>query len=81
MDIPKELNLNEFDLNIKTTTKFINNPKFLNNVLSFGVSKVMELKVIGEAEIYLNNLKETDNFEEFTIFDGSIFPDDTIIPF
>ncbi|MBX4266228.1 YncE family protein [Clostridium estertheticum] len=81
LDIPKELNLNEFELNIKTTTKFINNPKFLNNVLSFGVSSLMELKVIGEAEIYLNNLKETDNFEEFTIFDGSIFPDDTIIPF
>ncbi|MBU3217552.1 hypothetical protein LL033_21835 [Clostridium estertheticum] len=81
LDIPKELNLNELELNIKTTTKFINNPKFLNNVLSFGVSSLMELKVIGEAEIYLNNLKETDNFEEFTIFDGSIFPDDTIIPF
>ncbi|MBW9152840.1 YncE family protein [Clostridium estertheticum] len=81
LDIPKELNLNELELNIKTTTKFINNPKFLNNVLSFGVSSLMELKVIDEAEIYLNNLKETDNFEEFTIFDGSIFPDDTIIPF
>ncbi|MCB2306188.1 YncE family protein [Clostridium estertheticum] len=81
LDIPKEFNLNEFELNIKTTTKFINNPKFLNNVLNFGVSSLMELKVIGEAEIYLNNLKETDNFEEFTIFDGSIFPDDTIIPF
>ncbi|MBU3184529.1 YncE family protein [Clostridium estertheticum] len=81
LDIPKDLNLNEFELNIKTTTKFINNPEFSNNVLSFGVSSLMELKVIGEAEIYLNNLKETDNFEEFTIFDGSIFPDDTIIPF
>ncbi|MBU3100444.1 MULTISPECIES: YncE family protein [Clostridium] len=81
LDIPKQFNLNEYELNIKTTTKFIDNPKFSNNVLTFGVSSLMELKVIGEDEIYLTNLKETDNFEEFTAFDGSIFPDDTIIPF
>ena len=81
LDIPKELNLNDFELNIKTTTQFIDNPKFSNNVLTFGVSSLMELKVIGEDEIYLTDLKETDNFEEFTAFDGSIFPDDTIIPF
>ncbi|WP_298845167.1 YncE family protein [Clostridium sp.] len=81
LKITKERNLNEFELSIKTTSNFTNNPKFLNNVLTFGVSTLMELKVIGEDEIYLTNLKEEDNFEEFSVFDGSIFPDDTIIPF
>lgn len=85
VDIPKERELKEFKLNIKTTTKLTSNPNILHNVISFGVTTLMELKVIGDDEIYLPNLKETYNnvgecFEAFDGFEGSIFPDDKIFP-
>jgi len=85
LDVPKERDLNEFELSIKTTSKLLDMPKLLNNVLSFGITSLIDLKVIGEDEVYLNNLEENENdiesFEEFSVFDGSIFPDDTVIPF
>ena len=86
LDIPKERELKEFQLNIKTTTKLTSTPKILNNVISFGVITLMELKIIGEDEIYLTNLEKTsDNeeeyFEELSGLSASIFPEGTAFPF
>lgn len=86
LDIPIERDLKEFDLNIKTVNKFIMTPNISYNIISFGITTLMELKVIGESEIPLTYLKENynnsnENFEEFTVFNGPIFPNDTIIPF
>lgn len=86
LDIPIERELKEFDLNIKTVNKFIRAPKISHNIISFGITTLMELKVIGETEIPLTYLKEnyndpTENYEEFAAFNGPVFPSETIIPF
>ena len=86
LDIPKKREIEEFQLNIKTTTKFTSTPKIFDNVISFGVTTLMDLKIIGEDEIYFTNPKETydtqeEDFEEFTVFNDSIFPSDIIFPF
>lgn len=86
LDIPKNCELNDFEFNVKTTTKLISNPKILHNVISFGVSTLIELKIIGEEEIYITNSKEISEneeeyFEEFPGFNGSIFPEGTGYPF
>ena len=83
VNIPKDRDLKEFKINIKTTTKLTNTPNILHNVISFGITTLMELKVIGDDEIYLPNAKETYNnvgecFEAFEGFEGSIFPYDKI---
>jgi len=81
LDITKERELKEFKLNIKTTTEITSSPTILNNVISFGVTSLMELKVIGDDEIHLTSSNETydnvgEEFEAFDGFGGSIFPDD-----
>ena len=86
LDIPKDRELKEFELNIKTTTKLTSTPKILHNVISFGVTTLMELKIIGEEEIYLTNPKENSEnveevFEAFSNFNNSIFPKGTVYPF
>jgi hypothetical protein len=86
VDTPKGRELKEFELNIKTTTKLIGTPKIINGVVSYGVAIRIELKVIGEDEIYIDNSKETyDNVEEhyeaFYGFAYSIFPEGTVLPF
>ncbi|MBU3114389.1 YncE family protein [Clostridium lacusfryxellense] len=92
IDIPKERELHEFELNIKTVTNFINSPKIIDNIISFGVTTFMELKVVGEDEICIPNANKpfvniNEDFEEFSSYEDSIitndsiFPSDTIIPF
>jgi len=85
VDIPKERELKEFKLSIKTTSKLTGTPSILHNVVSFGVTALMELKIIGDDEIHLTNSKKTYNnvgegFETFAGFEGSIFPEDKIFP-
>ncbi|MBU3181363.1 YncE family protein [Clostridium psychrophilum] len=84
VDLRKERELNEFKLNIKTTTKVTSTPIILNHVISFGVICLMELKIVGIDEIYLPCLNETFNnigedFETFVGYGNSIFPDDKIL--
>ena len=90
VDVPKDRELKEFKLNIKTTTKIISNPKITNNIISFGVTTLMKLKVIGDDEICIsspNKPNDNEDFESFTSYEGSIitndsiFPSDTVIPF
>ncbi|MBU3092706.1 YncE family protein [Clostridium sp. CM028] len=83
LDIPKDRELNEFQLKIKTITELTDAPKILQNVISFGVTTLMELNIIGDDEISIINSKETpdnveEHFEAFDGFSGSIFPDDTV---
>ena len=85
-DIPKGHEINELELNIKTTTKLTDTPKILLNVIGFGVTTRIDIKIIGEDEIYLNNTEETsDNLEEhYEAFTGSIdriFPGGAAFPF
>ncbi|MBU3192054.1 hypothetical protein K9O30_21440 [Clostridium bowmanii] len=85
LDIPKDRELEEFEINIKTITKIIGTPEIADNVIRFGVFSRMELKIIGEDEIYINSLKENydnegEDFEAFDGFGGSIFVDETIFP-
>jgi len=85
LDIPKDRELAKFELNIKTITKLISTPEILDNVIRFGVNSRMELKIIGEEEIYLSSPNETyendgEDFEAFNGFGGSIFMDETIFP-
>ena len=83
IDVRKERELKEFKLNIKTTTKLTNTPTILNDVISFGVICLMELKIVGDDEIYLPGSNETlnnvgEDFETFVGFGNSIFDDDKI---
>jgi len=85
-NIPENRDLEEFQLDIITTTKFTTVPKMLDNVISFGVTTLMELKILGEDEIHLTNLKEAfgtteEGFEEFTNFNDPIFTSDINFPF
>lgn len=86
LDIQKNCELNDVEFKIKTTTKLISNPTILHNVISFGATTLMELKIIGEDEIYITNLKEAledeeEYFEELPGLSGSIFPEGTVYPF
>ena len=85
LDIPTDRHLEEFEVNIKTITKIIGTPEIVDNVIRFGVSSRMELKIIGEDEIYITSLKENydneeDDFEPFCGFGGPIFMDETTFP-
>jgi DNA-binding beta-propeller fold protein YncE len=85
-DTPKGRELTEFELNIKTTTNLTGDPNIINNVVCFGVTSRMNIKIIGEDEIYLTNTQVTyDNVNEhYKAFSGSvdhIFPEGTVIPF
>lgn len=85
-NITKERDLLDFELSIKTINKFTQAPNMEYNVIRFGISTLMELRLIGESEIRLTNLEEnynnpTENFEEFAVFNGTNFPSDTVIPF
>jgi DNA-binding beta-propeller fold protein YncE len=86
LEAPKDRELNGFDLNLKTTTKLIGTPKILDNVICFGVTARIELKVIGEDEIFFTNNEEAyyDVEEYYEAFSGSIdriFPGDAAFPF
>jgi DNA-binding beta-propeller fold protein YncE len=86
LDAPKGRELKEFELNIKTTTKLIGTPKIINGVVSYGVAIRIELRVIGEDEIYIDNTKETydnleDHYEAFSGFAYSIFPEGAVLNF
>lgn len=85
LDIPKDRELEEFEISIKTITKIIDDPEIVDNVIRFGVFSRMEFKIIGEDEIYITSLKENydnegEDFEAFDGFGGSIFMDETIFP-
>jgi len=83
LDIPKDRELQEFVLHIKTTTRLSNTPTIPHNVIIFGITSLMKLTVVGDAEIYITESKEVfgnDNFEEFSVFSSSIFPSDAFIP-
>lgn len=93
--MPKERDVDEFELMLKTTTKLINTPSIIDNVLRFGVTTFLELKIIGEDEISmkafqnsgrwpdleedLDNIEE--HFETFLGSSGSIFPEGTVFPY
>ena len=79
---PIDRDLEDFQLNIKTITDLVKTPQILGNVIDFGTTTLMELKIIGEDEITLSNSQENcdnacTNFEEFSVFNGSLFPIDT----
>lgn len=85
IDIPKERDLCEFNLKIKTTTKLTGTPSILDNVIKFGVTTLMELKIIGDDEISIPSLKKAydscdEDFEVFEGFEDSIFSNDKIFP-
>lgn len=85
-DTPKGRELKDFELNIKTSTKLIGTPKVIHNVISYGVATRIELKVIGEEEIFITNTEETydnkeEHYEAFSGFAYSIFPRGTVFPF
>ncbi|MGH4051293.1 MAG: YncE family protein [Clostridium sp.] len=85
VDIPKERDLSEFNLKIKTTTKLISDPSILDNTIKFGVTTFMELKIIGDDEISIPSLKKPydscgEDFEVFKGFEGSIFLDEKNFP-
>lgn len=85
LDTPRDHELKKFEIDIKTTSKLTATPEILHGVIKFGVISRMELKIIGEEEIYFTDLERlTDNEEEhFGAFTGlvdSIFPEGTTLP-
>lgn len=77
--IPKERDVKEFELKLKSTTKLINTPSLVDNVVGFKVRTSLEVKIIGEDEISLEPIEE--HYETFLGFSGSIFPEGTVLPY
>lgn len=84
--IPKERDVNEFELMLKNTTKLIRTPSLIDNVVRFAVTTSLEIKIIGEDEISIPTFEEKlesieEHFETFLGFSGSIFPEGTAFPY
>jgi len=84
--IPRDRDVNEFELRFKCKTKLINTSSLVGNVIKFRAMAFWEIKIIGEDEIILENAEKIidtveEQYETFLGCSGSIFPEGTVIPY